>query len=55
MHTGPKMSVSSIGGNVIRTREIVVKQRQEKEYKKSIALSTELSLSYYRKGKIVAK
>ena len=35
MHTGPKMSVSSIGGNVIRTRENFVKQMQWKEYKKS--------------------
>ena len=42
-HTGPKVSVSSIGDDVIRTREIFVKQRQWKEDKKSLALPSELS------------
>ena len=41
MHTGPKMSVSSIGDDVIRTREIFVKQSQGNEDKKSSALPTE--------------
>ena len=38
VHTGPKMSVSSIGGNVIRTRKSFVKQRQGKEDNKSSAI-----------------